>query len=113
VEPVTTVSLLGPDQVVAAIIAALARGNPVVETPTRGIFPKAVVLPHAKVKSWSAFHRLADFWDIRLENGSFVIQSYRKDGRGWEGDPSQTERVLGDAKAAAQRMVQLLALSSH
>jgi len=113
VEPVTTVPLLETDQVVAALIAALGRENPVVETPTRDNFPKWVVPPHAKVKSRSAFYRLADFWSIRFENGSFVISSPRKDGRGWVGDPSRSERVTGGAESVAQRMVQLLASASR
>ncbi|MGH9632965.1 MAG: hypothetical protein ACRD7E_32075 [Bryobacteraceae bacterium] len=92
IEPVEIVPIDDKVALEQALVKTIARGNPKVPTPTRGSFPQPVVLPHAKVKSWSTFMKGATGWSIANENGLFSIAPYRLgEHGGFEEDPEGKE----------------------
>ena len=93
IEPVEVAAAGDIDALQHAVKQAIGRGNPKVPTPTRGAFPKPVVLKYANVKSWSAFAQSSSNWNIVEKNGLYQITRGRKhpEGGGWEPDPTSTE----------------------
>lgn len=88
-DPVEVVNLSDKDEVMRVLSEALNRESPRIPTPMRDSYPKPVVLKYAGVKSWSSFHKTASCWGIVKKPGSYEIKGYRRDGRGWEGDPEK------------------------
>jgi hypothetical protein len=101
--PVAAHSIDDVSGIIAAVEAAIARGNPIVPTPTRGSFPAPVVLEYAKVKSWATFEKSAACWKIRFKDGSYQLCPMRKNASGgWEDDPVKIE-IYSSAQSVARR----------
>ena len=64
VEPVDVQKVETVDALKSILLAAIARGNPIVPTPTRGNFPRPVMERHCGLKSLSACERTATCWSI-------------------------------------------------
>jgi hypothetical protein len=114
VDPVKVVTAAESEALRNAIIEIMSKGNPIVPAPTRGNFPKPVVLKYAKVKSWSAFEKGALAWAISEKDGIFQINPQRKCAdRGWEDDPERIEFLPpGTAvNVVAERLASLVQLA--
>ena len=98
VEPVSVLRSDQAEDIVVALKATIEKGNSLVETPARDSFPKPVVLPCAKVKSWSAFEKKAICWKI-VGNGSEYQLKLQKRActRGFEDSPGGLESFVGVA----------------
>lgn len=97
IDPVTVVDSANHEGVVDAIKATISKGNPTVATPTRGTFPKPVVLPYANVKSWVTFEKNAFCWKISRNELGFQLRPQRKNfAGGWEDDPGQSRSFDGE-----------------
>ena len=96
VDPVSVVESFDEPKIIDAIKTTVAKGNPLIRTPTRAAFPKPVVLAYANVKSWATFEKNALCWSISKKEDIWELCSSRKnpDG-GWEDDPEQTETFTG------------------
>lgn len=91
VEPVAVVPASNTDALHHALEATIARGNPAVSQPQRRQdWPPPVVLKYAGVKSWSAFERGLQVWDINESDGIFQIAGNIRSPHGWVEDPDQT-----------------------
>jgi len=87
---------------------AMARGNPIVPTPTRENFPVPVVLEYAKVKSWASFEKTAACWEIYRKESSYEICPMRRTlPRGWEEDSTKIE-TFTSVESIANRMLELI-----
>jgi hypothetical protein len=114
IDPVEVVSATDIESLQRVIGTVLTKGNPTVLTPTRGAFPKAVVLKYAKVKSWSAFEKGTVLLTIVENSGTYEIRPGRKrSDRGWEDDPTRIEFLPSGMKVneVVQRVVALIQLS--
>jgi hypothetical protein len=94
IEPVEVVDATDREAVERAMIRAIARGNPVIPTPTRDNFPEDPLLKHANVKSLSTFERSAQTWKLSKRQGAYLIAPYKpgKEGGSVE-DFDRTEAV--------------------
>jgi len=63
------------------LLAVIARGNPVVPTPTRANFPRPVMERYCGMKSLSAFERTASCWAISRERDEYKICEWRRSER--------------------------------
>lgn len=98
IDPVTVLKSTDCDGISKAVKETVSKGNPVVVTPTRGAFPKPIILSYAKVKSWTAFEKDAFCWKIvGTEVGEFFqLHTQRKSlSNGWEDDPTKYEVFSG------------------
>jgi hypothetical protein len=85
IEPVAAVSATDSVALSDALKHVMAKGNPIVPTPTRAAFPKPVVLRHANVRSWADFERTASQWTISRKDDFYTIKRGRKrPDVGWE-----------------------------
>ena len=96
IDPVGVVEVGDRLRVGEEIRKTIAKGNPIVETPTRASFPKPIILNYVNVKSWAAFLKGASYWKILEEDASYrlVFQSRLQSG-GWEDDFKKTETFDG------------------
>src|SRR5262249_22949805 len=111
VSPVAVHELADAEGVKAAIVAALAQGNPKAAAPSRGAFPKPAVLEYAKVKTWSTFEQSALCGNISQKDGAYQLRPMRRSAtRGWEDDPAKMETfsIEQGPGAIGRRMVELL-----
>ena len=109
IEPVVVLKSNEPMGVMAAVVAVINNGNPSVETPSRAAFPKPAVLSHAKVKTWAAFEKKANFWKVTKNGSEFQLKPQRKSsGHGWEDVPGKSESFVGDG--ALEKLASSLAL---
>ena len=111
IDPVTVVPVADTDALMAAIKKTMARGNPIIPTPSRDSWPEPVVLKYAKVKSWSAFEKEALNWGILEKGGIYQIKPGRRHPEGgWEDDPEKIETLPEGATIAdvAKRVVALI-----
>jgi len=84
VEPVAVAPAKNTEALRQALKATIARGNPVVPQPQRQQdWPPPVVLTYAGVKSWSAFERGLQVWDINESDGIFQIAGNVRGPHGW------------------------------
>ena len=91
VEPVAVAPAKNTEALRQALKATIARGNPVVPQPQgQQDWPPPVVLKYAGVKSWSAFERGLQVWDINESDGIFQIAGNVRGPHGWVEDPKQT-----------------------
>ena len=111
IDPVSVVPVSQTTEMHRAIAETIARGNPIIPTPS----PKEADLPsllkHAGVKTWAAFDRDALSWKIREEDGIYQIVGQR-DGKygGTVDDPDQTITFPSGARLddVIDRMVAIL-----
>ena len=100
VEPVKTVKLEDFSALAGAIDLVMAKGNPTVPTPTRGGFPKPVILKPAGVESWNAFVERGACYTIFIGQGEIEIaETGRNDVGEWVDAPSLDEKLPGDSTA--------------
>src|ERR1051325_5315973 len=91
VEPVAVVSLTDIKTLREALIDTISRGNPVVPMLRRRDWPPPILLKYTGLRSWSAFERGMQLWDIKEKDGMFQIAGNTKRPNGmWLGDPEQT-----------------------
>src|SRR5208282_1072121 len=76
VDPVASIPISETEALCRAVREVIARGNPVVSTPTRANMPRPVVLKYAGVNTWKAFARGTSIWSIYEENGAYKIIGY-------------------------------------
>jgi hypothetical protein len=111
VEPVAVVSLTDIKTLREALIDTISRGNPVVPMLRRRDWPPPILLKYTGLRSWSAFERGMQLWDIKEKDGMFQIAGNTKRPNGmWLGDPEQTITFpagtpVGDV---ADRMIAIL-----
>ena len=111
VEPVAVVSLTDIKTLREALIDTISRGNPVVPMLRRRDWPPPILLKYTGLRSWSAFERGMQLWDIIEKDGMFQIAGNTKRPNGmWLGDPEQTITFpagtpVGDV---ADRMIAIL-----
>jgi hypothetical protein len=97
-EPVAVSSVRSPDEFARALKAAITAGNPTIPTPTRDAFPKPVVLPYARVRSWKALERAATCFSIRQVGAEFELSvTSRGDDGEWVDSPADTLRIPASA----------------
>ena len=77
IEPVEVVDAFDKEALEGAMMRGIARGNPIVPTPTRATFPNDPLLRHAKVKSSSTFEKLARTWKLSKREGAYLIGPYK------------------------------------
>jgi hypothetical protein len=101
-EPVSVSSLRTPDEFARALDVAIAAGNPSVPTPTRAAFPKPVVLPYARVRSWKALERAAKCFSVLRVGAEFELSvtGRGEDGQ-WIDSPADTSRIPVSAGPSA------------
>jgi hypothetical protein len=105
IEPVVSFTVTDPE-LSLALEAAVRRGNPLGDAPSRLNFPEPVVLKYAGVKSWGAFVAIAEHWDLVADNGTYTLSRSTRDSKGnyWGGKeklliPSDATGTLPDTKA--------------
>ena len=87
VEPVDVQRVDSVSALRELLLAAIARGNPVVQTPTRQNFPRNVMESYCGIKSLSAFERTATCWSISRNADSCRVYEWRRSARyrgAWE-----------------------------
>lgn len=90
VEPVAVVPVSNSDGLRQAFRDTMARGNPVIPSPTRNNYPPAVQLKYAGVKTLSEFWRGTKNWHISDISGAFRIHGHRRGSdRHLQRDPEQ------------------------
>lgn len=90
IEPVAVVSVSNTVALREALASTIARGNPQVPMLRRDQWSPPVVLKYAGVKSWSAFERGMQLWDIEDKDGVYQIAGSAKQPNGmWKEDPEQ------------------------
>jgi hypothetical protein len=91
IEPVEVVPVSDSQAFARAIKQTIARGNPMIPTPTRATgFPKPVIPKYAKLKSWRAFEQDASYWTFEKREGAYEIEQWQKSPeRGWDPDPER------------------------
>lgn len=90
IEPVAVVSISDRDSLRQALRMTIARGNPSVPMLKRNEWPAPVVLKYARVKTWSAFERGMQCWDVEEKRTVFRISGNVKSPNGmWVADPDQ------------------------
>ena len=115
INPVDAVHVTDAQAIRSAITRAVSTGNPTIPTPTRAAFPKPVVLSYVNVKSWYAFEREAECWEIVIEKDVYQIKTMRKSSsKGWEDDPEILETIpaKNGVEVVAQRVCELLQSAS-
>jgi hypothetical protein len=111
IEPVAVVAAQNVPELRAALIAAIARGNPVVPMLKRRDWPLPVVLKYAGVKNWSAFERGLRIWDIEEKDGvARVVENIKSDNRMWVENPEQAVTFQPDVSTdnVVDRMIEIL-----
>jgi hypothetical protein len=111
VEPVAVVSASNTEGLRQSLAATIARGNPDVPKLLRREWPPPVLLKYAGVKSWSAFERGMQLWNIVEQDGIYQIAGHTKKPNGmWKEDPEQTTKFpLGiSVDHVVERMVAIL-----
>lgn len=111
IDPVDVISATDLKTLCSAINRTIRIGNPKIATPTRAAFPKPVVLNYAKVKSWSAFEKDADCWEIYEKEGVYRIQKLPKgQPHCLENDWKEVESLPSDVgiDSVAQRIATLV-----
>jgi hypothetical protein len=78
IEPVRVVESTDAGGLRRAVEEALLAGNPLIPTPEQGNFPKPVLLPHAKVKSWKTFEQSAQLWQVTKSDRGIEIWICRR-----------------------------------
>jgi hypothetical protein len=81
VEPVEVQKVETVEALEQLLLAVIARGNPVVPTPTRQNFPRPVMERHCGLKSLSAFERTATCWSISGNEVAYRIYEWRRSER--------------------------------
>lgn len=97
--------------IVSSIAMTIAKGNPVVATPSRSGFPKPAILEHAKVKTWATFEKSAQCWNINEKEGVYQICPARRSiTGGWEADAARLIIVAPQPtpRSLAKRVVELI-----
>ncbi|MFX1678910.1 hypothetical protein PV762_06735 [Mitsuaria sp. CC2] len=98
VEPVSVVRSDKLEDIARALKANIQRGNPLIETPSRDNFPKPVVLPYAKVKTWSTFEKKVQCWKILWDGSEYQLKPQRRAStRGLEDVPGELSSFGGVA----------------
>jgi hypothetical protein len=111
IEPVAVVPVTDATALHRALKETVARGNPIVPRSTGINPPEAVVLKHARVRSWTAFARGTLVWTFGDRDGVYRITGKRwARPRGWEDDPDQVVTFPPDAgvDALCERLVTIL-----
>ena len=96
VEPVDVQKVETVEALERLLLVAIARGNPVVPTPTRQNFPRPVMERYCGLKSLSAFERTATCWSISGDGIVYRIYEWRRSERyrgAWE-EARETEVQL-------------------
>lgn len=99
-EPVDVVRVEDAEALKAVLLKVIARGNPVVPTPSRKHYPPDVMRRYCGMRSFSAFEQTAQLWQISQSMDSYVILPMRRSEtyRGaWEGNREQETIVPLDA----------------
>ncbi len=112
VEPVGMAPVSDEAAVSETIRRAFAAGNPPVAHPTRGNWPKSVLLKYAGCKTWMQFQRRARLWSVEQDGNLWRVtpNRVRPDGRGLEEDTEAAIHWTGlSAAEAACRMAGLVA----
>lgn len=110
--PVSVHAVTDGKAIINAIEAAILRGNPVIQTPSRGSFLVPIILEHAKVKSWATFEKSAVCWKVRSKESAFQLCPMRKSPTGgWEDDPTKIE-IHATPKEIAQRVWAIIGQSA-
>jgi len=78
IEPVEVVDTVDRREVENAVMRAIARGNPVVPTPTRDSYPPSPLLKAANVRSLSALEKSAQTWKLSKTGGAYEIVLYKR-----------------------------------
>ncbi len=81
VEPVDVQKVDTTEALQRLLLAAIARGNPVVKTPTRQNFPRPLMERYCGMKSLSAFERTATCWSISQDTAGYRISEWRRSKR--------------------------------
>jgi hypothetical protein len=81
VEPVEVQKVGTVEALEQLLLAVIARGNPVVPTPTRQNFPRPVMERYCGLKSLSAFERTATCWSISGNGDAYRICEWRRSER--------------------------------
>jgi hypothetical protein len=105
-EPVEVAAVNNTQQLASALQNLIARGNPVVPTPSRRAFPRPVVLRYAKVRSWKQFEKGSAYWMLSKRDDGWTFGPWKRADRGWE--PDQTALTRVEAMQSVERIVQLL-----
>lgn len=91
-EPAAVVPVRDSDGLRRALHHAMTKGNPLIPTPNRDAFLPSVLPKYTGDNSWSAFMRGASEWEVRDEDGSFVLTPRVTDPDGsqsWVPDPAR------------------------
>jgi len=112
VEPVDVQTVDTVSALQKLLLAAIARGNPIVPTPTRANFPRQVMERHCGMKSLSAFERTSTCWSVSKDGSGFRINEWRRGERyraGWEEAHEGEIRLPADAplEEVTQRAAEL------
>jgi hypothetical protein len=109
IEPVEVAPVSDTEAFRKAIMQTIARGHPIIPTPSREAgFPKPVVPQYAKVKSWKTFEKGATYWTFNEKDGAYHIEQWQKrDKGGWLPDPERRE-VLPTATTLDQAFQRLI-----
>jgi hypothetical protein len=111
IEPVAVVPISNTEGLRRAFRETIAKGNPVVPTPTRANHPPAVLLKYANVKNWATFQRNALTWMIKEKANTYQIMGRRTSADGnWEEDPTQKNEFPAGAAIdeVIDRMIAIL-----
>lgn len=111
IDPMATVPVSHTSELRNALHEAIARGNPIIPSPTRASYPEPAILKHAGVKSFAAFARGALPWMIQDKDGTHQIigQRIARTG-GWEDDPDQIVTLPPGSSVddVIERMIEVL-----
>src|ERR1035438_7530593 len=77
-EPVEVQTVGSVSSLQKLLLAAIARGNPSVPTPTRANFPRPIMERYCGMKSLSAFERTAASWSVSKDESGFRIYEWRR-----------------------------------
>lgn len=111
IDPVAAIPASAFEILRRAITETMGKGNPIVPTPTRAAFPEPVVLKYAKVKSWPAFGKTSECFEIYEKGNVYQIQHAQETSSGgWEDNPAKTESFPSGVTLdqVAQRVIALI-----
>jgi hypothetical protein len=113
IEPVDVAPVPDATALKDLLLKAMARGNPVVPTPTRANFPRPIMERYSGMKSFSAFERTAKMWSISGSGDSYSIYPWQRSARyrgAWEEDSSRKELlpVTSSPEEVARRAADLV-----
>jgi hypothetical protein len=98
IAPVVVIKSTDCQEIIEAVKNVISKGNPMIPTPSRENFPKAVILEYAKAKSWSVFVKLAFCWEIAESESTFQVDFQRKSSSGdFESNPVHIKTFRGVA----------------